>query len=202
VERKILKTYLTPDEIKIMEEKVDNLRDRLLVRLLFHLGCRVNEALALEVGHIDLNNGLVIIQHLKTRARLNCPHCSSRLSRSSIYCSTCGVKVEKVVAKAVENRKMRTLPIDKETLNLVREYIRRGGPVRKNNKKLIFGINRHRAWQIVRECAEKAGLPELFNPETGRAHRVSPHRLRDAFAVHAVKLNDSGLLLEACQHGV
>ncbi len=28
--------------------------------------------------------------------------------------------------------------------------------------------------------------------ESGREHNVSPHRLRDAFAVHAVKLDDSG----------
>ena len=31
-----------------------------------------------------------------------------------------------------------------------------------------------------------------MNPETGRIHGVSPHKLRDAFAVHAMKLNDSG----------
>jgi len=62
----------------------------------------------------------------------------------------------------------------------------------RNGKRLIFGINRHRAWQIVKECAERAGLPKLVNPETGRVHNVSPHKLRDAFAVHAVKLDDSG----------
>jgi integrase/recombinase XerD len=56
----------------------------------------------------------------------------------------------------------------------------------------IFGINRHRAWQIVGECAKRAGLPALVNPETGKTRGVSPHRLRDAFAVHAVKLDDSG----------
>ena len=31
-----------------------------------------------------------------------------------------------------------------------------------------------------------------MNPDTGRVHNVSPHRLRDAFATHAIKLNDSG----------
>jgi len=35
-------------------------------------------------------------------------------------------------------------------------------------------------------------LDKLINQETGRVHHVSPHRLRDAFAVHAVKLDDSG----------
>jgi integrase/recombinase XerD len=75
---------------------------------------------------------------------------------------------------------------------MLKEYVQRGGPVLRDGKRLIFGINRHRAWQIVKECAEKAGLPKLVNPETGRVHNVSPHKLRDAFAVHAVKLNDSG----------
>jgi integrase/recombinase XerD len=35
-------------------------------------------------------------------------------------------------------------------------------------------------------------LPKLVNPETGKVHNVRPHRLRDAFATHAVKLDDSG----------
>jgi len=77
-------------------------------------------------------------------------------------------------------------------LKLLKEYVQRGGPVVKDGKALIFGINRHRAWQIVKQCAEKAGLPKLVNPETGRVQNISPHKLRDAFAVHAVKLDDSG----------
>ena len=56
----------------------------------------------------------------------------------------------------------------------------------------LFRLNRHRAWQIVRDCAVRAGLPDLVNPETGRIRGVSPHRLRDAFSVHAMKLDDSG----------
>jgi integrase/recombinase XerD len=91
-----------------------------------------------------------------------------------------------------EHRRQRVLPIDNETLGMLREYVERGGLVIQGGKRLIFGIERHRAWQIVKECSEKAGLPKLVNPETGRVHNVSPARLRDAFAVHAVKLNDSG----------
>jgi len=72
------------------------------------------------------------------------------------------------------------------------EYISRGGAVTKHGRRFLFDITRHRAWQIVKQCAEKAGLPKLVNPETGRVHNVSPHKLRDAFAVHAVKQNDSG----------
>ena len=44
----------------------------------------------------------------------------------------------------------------------------------------------------MRDCASRANLPDLVNPETGKVTGVSPHRLRDAFAIHAVKLDDSG----------
>ena len=75
---------------------------------------------------------------------------------------------------------------------MLQDYIKRGGPVKTGDKTLILGITRHRAWQIVKECAEKAGLPKLINPETGKVHNISPHKLRDAFATYAVKLDDSG----------
>ena len=44
----------------------------------------------------------------------------------------------------------------------------------------------------MRDCAKTAGLPDLVNPETGRVRGISPHRLRDAFSVHAMKSNNSG----------
>ena len=187
-----MKAYLEMEETGQLENAAQCLRDKLLIRLLARLGCRVSEALALEVEDIDLARGTVTIQHLKSRTKLACPQCSARLGKSHSFCSKCGVKVQEAVAKEHEHRRVRTLPLDRETLEMLRDYIRRGGPVNKKSKRLIFGINRHRAWQVVRECAERTDLPKLVNPETGRVHNVSPHRLRDAFAVHAVKLDDSG----------
>ena len=94
--------------------------------------------------------------------------------------------------KDEEHRRQRVLPIDKVTLELLKEYVERGGPVVKDGKRFLFGINRHRAWQVITECAERAGPPKLVNPETGRAHNVSPYKLRDAFTVNALKQDDSG----------
>ena len=186
------KAYLEACEVQKLEEAVTNLRDMLLVRLLFHLGCRVSEALGLEVKDIDFGQSAVTIQHLKSRIKLACPECGARLGKSHSFCPKCGATVKEAVANEQEHRRMRTLPLDKDTLEMLKDYINRGGPVNKEEKRLIFGINRHRAWQIVIECAERAGLTKLINPETGRMHNVSPHRLRDAFAVHAMKLDDSG----------
>jgi integrase/recombinase XerD len=187
-----VKTYLTLDEVKQLEELATNLRDRLLIRLLSHLGCRISEILSLKVEDIDCDRGTITIQHLKTKLNLACPSCNTRLGKSHVFCPCCGSKVENTLAQSKEHRRIRTLPIDGDTLDMVKDYIRRGGPVLREGQRLIFGINRHRAWQIIKECAELVGLPKLINPETGKVHNVSPHRLRDAFAVHAVKLDDSG----------
>ncbi len=186
------KAYLEPSEIEKLEEAAQYLRDRLLIRLLFHLGCRISEALGITVGDIDFNQGTVIIQHLKARIQFSCPKCGARLGKGHSFCPKCGVKVKEAVGKEQEHRRMRTLPLDSDTLEVLRDYIKRGGPVKREGKMLIFGINRHRAWQIVKECAERAKLPKLANTDTGKVHNVSPHRLRDAFAVHAMKLDDSG----------
>ncbi len=186
------KVYLETIEIEVLERATTNLRDHLLIRVLFHLGCRISEALGLEVKDIDFTQGMVTIEHLKSRIKLACPKCSAHLGKSHTYCPKCGVKVEEAVAKEQEHHRMRTLPLDGDTLEMLKDYIKRGGPVTRNGKELLFGINRHRAWQIVGACAERAGLPKLVNTETGKVHNISPHRLRDAFAVHAVKLDDSG----------
>lgn len=186
------KVYLEENEVRDLEKAATNMRDKLLIRLLFHLGCRVSEALSLKVQDIDLSQGIVTIEHLKSRIKLSCPQCGARLGKSHSFCPKCGTKVKEAVAMEQEHRRMRTLPLDRDTLKMLKAYIRRGGPVNQEGKMLIFGINRHRAWQIVKECAERAGLPKLVNPETGKVHSVSPHRLRDAFAVYAVKQDDSG----------
>jgi len=187
-----MQTYLQPEQNEQLEQAPTNLRDRLLIRLLSRTGCRISEALALTTDDVDLEKGEVRILHLKTRVKLLCPDCPARLGKSHSFCPGCGRKVEESQKEDIEHRKQRILPVDHDTLDLLRHFIERGGPVVKNGKELIFGINRHRAWQIVKECAEKAGLPELVNPETGKKHYVSPHHLRDAFAVHAVKADDSG----------
>jgi integrase/recombinase XerD len=187
-----MKAYIEPAEVSLLEEATTNLRDRLLIRLLFHLACRISEALALSVEDIDFDHSILIIKHLKMRLKLSCSNCGARLGAAHIFCPKCGVKLEKSQVEAQEHRRQRLLPIDADTLKLLKEYVQRGGPIVKEGKTLIFGISRHRAWQIVKECAEKAGLPKLVNPETGKLHNVSPHKLRDAFAVMAVKQNDTG----------
>jgi len=187
-----MKTYLDLEDIGKLEEAADYLRDKLLIRLLYYVASRVSEALALIVQDIDFKQGVIIIKHLKNRLKLSCPDCGTRLSKANTYCPGCAQKVSKVIKEKFEQHRRRILPVDRKTLAMLKEYIDRGGPVNRDGRLLLFGINRHRAWQMIKQCAIKAGLPRLINPETGKEHYISPHRLRDAFAVHAVKQNDSG----------
>ncbi len=187
-----MKTYLEPSDIERMEEAATCVRDQLLIRLLARSGCRISEALALEVKDIDFIRGRVTIQHLKNRIKLSCPHCSAGLGKAHLFCPKCGARVEKAVAAAREHIKVRTLPLDNSTIGLLRDYIDRGGAVRKNGKTLIFGIGRNHGWKRVTECAERAGLGKLINSESNKEHNISPHRLRDAFAIKAIKIDDSG----------
>ena len=186
-----MKAYLVIDEVKQLANAATCLRDRLLIWMIFWLGCRISEALGLEVKHIDFQAGTVTIEHLKAHIRLLCQHCGTSLSRSHTFCPKCGQRVKEAGKEERQHRRMRVLPLDPDTLELLREYIERGGPVAREGKVLIFGINRYRGWQIIKECAERAELEKLFNPDTGRWHNVSPHKLRDAFSVMAVQRDDS-----------
>lgn len=186
-----MKTYLDPEDVNVIEDRADSLRDKLLIRLLFRLGCRVSEVLALRLCDIDFNQVTVTIPHLKRRIKLYCPLCKTMLAKRHRFCPECGAETEEIVKRQQERRRIRVLPIDEETLKLLREYVVEHSLYSDDNST-IFTINRHRAWQVVRDCAKRAGIPVLVNPETGRLRGVSPHRLRDAFSVHAMKLDDSG----------
>ncbi|KKM88900.1 hypothetical protein LCGC14_1254070 [marine sediment metagenome] len=138
-------TDLTPELYERIELAASNLRDKLLIRFLGRLGCRVSEALGVEVPDVNFTREIVIV------------------AKTSTYYH-------------------RLVPVDRETLIMLRAFFNVGGPVSKKGKTLIFGINRHRAWQIVKECAERANLPKLENRETGLMHNISPALLREIFA--------------------
>jgi len=186
-----MKTYLEPKEIERIEQATECLRDKLLVRLLARLGCRVSEALGITVDDIDFDQITVTIIHLKRRIKLSCPTCRARLSRTARFCPRCGLMVEQAVINEREHRRHRILPVDDDTLAMLREYINRGGPIRRNGHYLLFGLTREYAWLLVKNCASRAGLEKLVSRETGEVRGISPHRLRDAFAVHAIKLDGS-----------
>ena len=82
-----MKAYLELEEIERLEQAAEYLRDRLLIRLLFHLGCRISEVLGIKTSGIDFKQGLVTIEHLKQLIKLTCPECSARLSKGHKFLS-------------------------------------------------------------------------------------------------------------------
>ena len=88
-----MKAYLEPEEVARLEKAATNLRDRILIRLLFHLGCRISEALALKVEDIDFARSTVTIIHLKRRVKLSCANWGARLGVSHSFCPKCGVRI-------------------------------------------------------------------------------------------------------------
>ena len=192
-----MKAYLELQEIELLEQAASCPRDRLLIRLLSRLGCRVSEALAVSADDVDFQQSTITILHLKRRIKLLCPRCKSRLGNRHQFCPKCGIKVSESIRNQLERRRSRVLPVDEATLAMLNDYIKALPSIHNNSP--IFHLNRHRAWQIVGDCAKRAGIPNLVNPETGRIRGVSPHRLRDAFSVHAMKLDDSGNALRLLQ---
>jgi integrase/recombinase XerD len=180
------KTYLELSDIEKLEHAAACVRDQLLIRLLFWSGCRVSEALGIRVEDVDIANNTVTIKHLKTRTRLLCPYCETRMSRATKFCPGCGKKVTNPAKRQQEAHKQRTIPLDDETMGLLADFVNRD-----HTEGLIFKIGRTQAWKIVKDCAERANIGKLVNPETGEIRGVSPHRLRDAFAVMAVQADDS-----------
>jgi len=184
-----LKTYLTPEEIKAMLDNAPTLRDKVIISFLADTGCRISELLRLNIGHIDFNQKLVLIPHLKAGLRKRCPSCGKSTGRRQNYCPKCGANISKVVAEGSEER-TRLINVGEQTLNLCREYIDRRA---KDSEKLI-PLTRQMVYSIVRKCAAWAGLDgkTILNPETGQMHYVHPHSFRDSLAVDWLTLDDSG----------
>ena len=185
------KTYLGIQEVEALESAARYLRDRLLVRVLFWAMVRISEAVAIRVEDVDFRQGSISIKHLKSRIRILCPYCRTRLSRKAKFCPGCGKEVPEPVKIQQQEHRIRTIPIDSSTLNLLREFIEGDPLIRRDGGGLIFRVGRVQAWRIIHDLAEKAGVGPLVNAETGELRGVSPHRLRDSHATLMVQKDDS-----------
>lgn len=184
-----LKTYLTPDEIKAMIDAAPTLRDQVIIAFLADTGCRISELLRLDIAHIDFEQKVVLIPHLKAGLRKRCPSCGKSAGRRQRFCPHCGEDISEVEPEGNEER-TRLINVGERTLRLCREYIEN----RKNGSRKLIPLSRQWVYAIVRQCAERAGLTGkvILNPETGQMHYVHPHNFRDSLAVDWLTLDDSG----------
>ena len=147
-----------------------NPRDKAFISILGNTGMRISEAIQLKESDIDFKRGTLTIVHLKERLKLKCPNCGAILGKRHIFCPECGNKVGRAIREKVEQRRQRMIPIDHNTLRLIKEYLRwrRQFPYRGS---LVFPFTRQRGWQLVERIGRRAGIAGLH-----------PHSLRHLLA--------------------
>ena len=154
---KNLKAYLSPEQVEKVIAATTNLRDKLLVRVLWRTGIRVSELIGINVSDIDYERRGIIIKVQKMRKR---------------------------DGKPVERR--RVVPIDQGTLDMVREYLewRKQFPYKGD---LLFPITRQRVDQIFWKLGRRAGITKVGDPAVSKHTKLHPHTLRHSFSIHAIK---------------
>jgi integrase/recombinase XerD len=147
-----------------------NPRDKAFVALLAKTGMRISEVTPLKVTDIDFKRGILTIVHLKERVKLKCPTCGDLLGKRHLFCPGCGNKVSRAVREQVQQHRQRMIPVDRETLRLLDEYLkwRRQFPYRG---PLVFPLSRQRGWQLIEKLGRRAGISGLH-----------PHSFRRALA--------------------
>jgi len=174
-----IKTYLSSEEIQAIIDKASCLRDKVIISFYADTGCRVSELLKVKPEHIDLENKVVLIPHLKRGIRKRCPTCKKSAGRSQKFCSKCGSDLRNVFAEGIEERS-RLINIGDATCSIVMQYIESARP-----KEYLIDITRQRIYGIVRELAAAIGIKgkAILNPDSGKKHFVHPHSFRDSLAI-------------------
>ena len=179
-----LKGHVEPGQMERLIVAADNPRNKAFIAFLARTGVRISEAIEVEISDIDFQGRTLTIVHLKEKSRLKCPHCGEGLGKRHVFCPGCGNKVAKAIREKVEQRRQRTIPIDSDTLGLIKEYLewRRSFPYRG---PLLFPFSRQRGWQIVEKLGRRIGIRGLH-----------PHSLRHLLATTWV---DKGLDIKKLQ---
>ena len=161
-----LKGYLEPEQVERLIAVATNPRDRLLIRIPWRTGIRVSELIGVKESDIDFVGRAILIKIQKQRKR---------------------------DGKTVERR--RIVPIDEDTLNMVREYLewRKQFPYKG---ELLFPISRQRVVQICWKLGKRAGITRVGDPTISQHTKFHLHHLRHSFAIHCVK---RGMSIERLQ---
>jgi len=161
-----LKGYLEPEQVERVLATATSPRDALLVRIPWRTGIRVSELIGIRVQDIDFEGRAILIKIQKQRKR---------------------------DGKTVERRRL--VPIDRDTLGMVREYLkwRAQFPYKGD---LLFPISRQRVDQVYWKLGRRAGIKEIGDPAVSKHRKLHPHVLRHSFAIHCVK---HGMSIERLQ---
>jgi len=136
-------------------------KERALISLFAKNFVRVTEAIQIELDNIDYEKESLSIINLREQVRIKCPNCGEKLAKRYHFCPICGNKVIRALRENTEQRFLRIVPVHRDTLNLVQEYLgwRRSFSYRG---PLLFPFSRQRVWQIVVKVGRRAGLRGLY----------------------------------------
>ena len=154
------KVYLELKQVEKLITAATNPRDKAFISTLGKTAMRISEAVQLKVTDIDFKRGTLTIVHLKERVKLKCPNCGEVLGKRHLFCPGCGNKVPQAIREKVEQRRQRIIPVDRNTLRLLDEYLqwRRKFPYRG---PLVFPFTRQRGWQLVERIGRRSGIRGL-----------------------------------------
>ena len=182
---KDLQGYFKMDQLYRMEEAAVRFRDKVLIRLLTRSGRRVTEIIGRK-GYV---------YNYPPRKMTKFYPSVPGITPSDLDEEECMIRYRILKKRLIWNPHKRVMEhpsvmktIDKDTMDMLLQYIEQANI---KPQERIFPINRHRVYQIIRECADRAGIP-LVGSKT--AH---PHHFRHSFAVHIIKnaTNPSALRL-------
>lgn len=154
--------YLTPEEIEQMVESAPSpqIRNRLLIRLGYQLGCRLNELVTIRIEDIDRDSREVKLYTSKADEYRVVPYQPSLDNLLSLWIDT----ERDAVLTAHESPYLFPTQMSEHLSN-------------------------PQARKIIKRAAEEGGLQEtLYTDKAGNErHKISPHQLRHSFAVQCAK---------------
>lgn len=158
--------YLTKDELDCLISASEDIRNRVIIQLVFNSGCHVSEISKIRINHIDFSN-----------AHIQIPAENARNKNART------VHISEAVASDV------CTYLKKE-----HRYDNANGGINSGNDEYLFksrqsaSITVRRIQQIIHCCAEKAGIQETYaTGKDGRnLYRVTPHTIRQSHVVHAL----------------
>jgi integrase len=162
--------YLTLEELQKLFDSIQDYRHKLMLRMIYELGCRVGEFVRIQLKYLDFNRSVILFPAVNTKTGRQR---TSHLPR--------GLMNEVVSVLRSEGR------VGKRDLR-----------VRKPESFLFYSPgrpNRHysenRLRQIFRLYADNVGLSHEYGTDAkGRSlHRLTPHSLRHAHLMNYIHVH-------------
>lgn len=180
---KDLQGYLSLEELDSIINCARYKRDRLLLKLMKSSGRRISEI-------VGRKNPVEITWTHKGITKTKIHDSFKGLTPSDINYKKKLIRF-RIIKKKTETYKLKT--IDDSTFDELIEYIQRN-EIQLDQE--IFDISRQRAFQIVRECADRAGVTMVG------VKQPHPHHFRHSFAVNMLESTNDPTAIRKIQQAL